>query len=524
MRRAWMVTCALSVLAWLSGCEDVNPTATDAAVTPGEDMTVSPPDGSQVTCDPVKVDLLWVVDDSTSMCQEQAALADGFAAFVERLALYGHIDLRTAVTTTAVLVDGKGGRFNQRWAEEFPPLCQAERLFPASSDLDCACAACADWDAAYAWQRCQDRPGDPGCTPPPAEPTVYTGCRSAGGCPARPHADLWVWEPPIGGLESTYNLNGSVNSTCQLRCGDGQPTVAAARDVGTQVCRDWFGGDDWICQVPDLRNTGCLRPPATEDCPADLPTVLPAGDGHGLELFRCIAVVGTDQSTAANLEGGFAAAWLALSPEGPEPVQICEPDDPALEDPLFSLAEKREQCARRFLREDAWLVIAFLTDEDDCTLADEKRIVAEDYNRCALLGDAETAPGVEAGESRSDPLPLATVTDFVERFRSLRPDPQKVVVAAFAGDVYDPSHVLSAAALEAERALYWASKTERTNRLALNTSVASGPNGRADLGARYIRLVAAFGDRGFFHNIVADLPAELAALADEIGGLVSTCE
>ena len=33
---------------------------------------------------PAKLDVLWVVDDSTSMCQEQQSLADSFKAFLKR--------------------------------------------------------------------------------------------------------------------------------------------------------------------------------------------------------------------------------------------------------------------------------------------------------------------------------------------------------------------------------------------------------------------------------------------------------
>jgi hypothetical protein len=49
---------------------------------------------------PIKLDFLWVIDNSSSMCQEQYALAKSFANFQTQLQTYLNIDIRLAVTTT----------------------------------------------------------------------------------------------------------------------------------------------------------------------------------------------------------------------------------------------------------------------------------------------------------------------------------------------------------------------------------------------------------------------------------------
>ena len=531
------LTTFATLAAVASGCNDV-PVATQC-----EGFTLQVAE-TQTSRDPVKLDFLWIVDDSTSMCQEQASLAESINVFVTQLQEYLNVDIRTAVVTTSALITAKRGKFNRTPATEFPPLCQEERLFPARSDLFCECAACAGWDEAYAYQCGQDAecPGDPTQVAPDYQACIAAqGCRqeNVGGDLTEEErarraelADLWQWEAPVGGISNIYNLNGSVNSTCQLKCGAGQPTVADAREIGTQICRDWFGSDSMVCQVPDLTNTGCIKPPATAACPEDLPAVLPAynADGsikYGLEYFPCIATVGADQNTDANLEQGMKSAWLALDETGPHPLQICDPN--WLEDPAnsaFTDAEKRERCDRVFLRRNAFLIIIFVTDEDDCSVAEDKEIKKEDHNQCALLGDIDTAPLTTPRAGTTDIQPLAPVFQYANRLRSLKQNPANVFVAAIVGDAWNPVRELSAAEVDAARSLYYESKVERGNQLALNTAICASAFGRADLGLRYIRLTQQFGPHGFHANICSNEgvgPALQEIAAELVSEVVSIC-
>ena len=58
---------------------------------------------------PAKLDILWIVDDSPSMCQEQASLSASFGKFLEVFKKYTAIDMRLAVTTTNVCAKDKPG-------------------------------------------------------------------------------------------------------------------------------------------------------------------------------------------------------------------------------------------------------------------------------------------------------------------------------------------------------------------------------------------------------------------------------
>ncbi len=59
---------------------------------------------------PPKVDLLWVIDDSGSMADEQGRLAESFQAFADRALEIG-LDLHLAVTSADPTAGGERGRF-----------------------------------------------------------------------------------------------------------------------------------------------------------------------------------------------------------------------------------------------------------------------------------------------------------------------------------------------------------------------------------------------------------------------------
>ena len=76
---------------------------------------------------PVKLDFLWVIDQSASMCQEQRALSAAFEAFTSRLSKLGAIDAQMAVVTAQQAQDKSEikviGRFMHKAATAFPPNC-----------------------------------------------------------------------------------------------------------------------------------------------------------------------------------------------------------------------------------------------------------------------------------------------------------------------------------------------------------------------------------------------------------------
>ena len=61
-----------------------------------------------------KLDLLFVIDNSSSMCQEQAALVKAFPDWVKQLTTYVDLDIHIAVTTTDAVGDQRGPQISIR--------------------------------------------------------------------------------------------------------------------------------------------------------------------------------------------------------------------------------------------------------------------------------------------------------------------------------------------------------------------------------------------------------------------------
>jgi hypothetical protein len=480
-----------------------------------------------------KLDVLWVVDNSSSMCQEQSSLAAGMGEFLRTLEAFDDVDIRSAVVTTNAIEHHWRGRFSNTPAETFHPFCQERRLFPARDDLFCECASCegydgyAGWNRAFEYQRCADADD---CPPSASMAPSYAGCLFQGYCGNNPNARHWVRDASPA-LQRIYNLNGSVNTSCKLNCGGPGVTL----DEADMFCREQLDDPEKICQsmTPGVVS-GCLLPPDTEDCPADLPLVLPAYNRDGSlryslsDYFRCIATVGADQTyISTSLEQGMLNAWLALDPNGPAPTQVCDPHDPVLADPNLSPQEKRERCERVFLRDKAFLMIIFISDDEDCSVDEGKRVAPEDYSRCSLLGDSDTPSELvwvhpsDVNPNTSD-RPLAPVYKFVNGYRSLKPDPANVFVATITGDAWHPTRDLTPEEIEQEREMFYRSITQRSNPYRLNSYICASPFGQAAYGSRYVELVERFGSNGFRANICsnAGVGQALKQIATDFANLV----
>ncbi len=93
---------------------------------------------------PVKLDFLWVIDHSTSMCKQQRILALGFDDFIKNLQALGQVDAQMAVVTVQQVADlpsmtgvsvKKIGEFNHTAATTFPPNCIEHYRAPCFTDL-----------------------------------------------------------------------------------------------------------------------------------------------------------------------------------------------------------------------------------------------------------------------------------------------------------------------------------------------------------------------------------------------------
>jgi hypothetical protein len=375
--------------------------------------------------EPVPIDFLWVIDNSTSMCQEQFSLTKSFDQFTSALEQFFEIDPRIAVTTVDANCEPDGvnifskGIFNTKPNRVFPPACFEERRVVCRTDDDCANLDC----------------------------ELYGKCDSPGA--------EWVCKTTAQEVCMT-NPNGSINTRCQRTCtGDGD-------------CRTFYSDDTFECREPAGQPTGCLRPPDTVGCPDTLPPVLTKDN---IDLFRCTASVGVTQLNCLKYEQQLRSGLLALDPTG-----------------------RNAEQAKNFLREDAYLVIIFVTDEEDCSVAEgyvnsegKPGLLETDYNRCGLLPTTD------------DGGPLVPVAHYVNRFKALKRDPGKVVVATISGDSTKDTPELRAL----DRQAYLESKSNP--RVCHNeTSVCNSVNGVADYAPRMIELVNSFGPNGVFSNICSD--------------------
>jgi hypothetical protein len=201
-----------------------------------------------------------------------------------------------------------------------------------------------------------------------------------------------------------------------------------------------------------------------------------------------VGVVGAEQRIEANLEQGINAALYALDKTGPN----------------------KEQ-AKAFLRDDAYLVIVFISDEDDCSVAPYKSLKSEQYGKCICIPDTQQDP------VKGKLLPPIEGANLIKAFKS---DPALVLVAAIVGDstAKDPE------VQDVERTLYTSSKCgicenpdDKHPRL-FNTYICHSSSGKADYGRRYREFVGRFGKNGIMTNICDDagIGPALETIADRI--------
>jgi hypothetical protein len=327
--------------------------------------------------------------------------------------------------------------------------------------------------------------------PPPFPPNcleeIVYPCLSDDDCTGEFGPD-WVCKKPPLGVQYQTNANGSLNSTCRYKCTD---------DAG---CMDAFSQDPsevFQCIKPggDPDAAGCLQPPNVADCPTDLPCVVSTADGT-LDELACTLVVGALQDKNPQLEQGLKAAVWALASDN------------------ASCAPNNVEQAEAFLRPDAHVLVVFVSDEDDCSLACDEEVMAVQFSQCGCLDDADHGG------------PLEPVGDLADDLRSAAADPSQILVAAIVGGVLvtpsatggaltcpDPAFATTEACVESKEAAFVDSKCCNGPYCA-NTYVCSSDLGKADLGSRYHAFAAEFSDNGFVANLCD--PAGLGDTLDSV--------
>ncbi|MDP6943848.1 MAG: hypothetical protein QF464_06820, partial [Myxococcota bacterium] len=324
------------------------------------------------------------------------------------------LDARVAVATTDMHCDPQNpqvnasmGQFSRFPATSFPPGCQKKVREVCSQDKDCENLDCEQYG------QCGEDQG------------------------------LWTCSE-VNLAKCMENPNGSINTDCKRRC------------TTDEECQTLFSDERYICQKPSGNRSdwgGCILPPMTDGCPAVLPAYL---TNDTLGLFPCQATVGVNQLKCYAYEQGLASAYAALDPSGPNHLttgiacsdllpcpEYCsstEGDCPwevaqAADSRLASIQhlECVDSLCRGpnygFLRDDAYLVIVFVSDEEDCSAESP---IGEDYHdQCGVLDLVDK--GTEKGG------PLVEVSHYVNLYKSLKSDPTRVLVAAITGDAVPPT-------------------------------------------------------------------------------------
>jgi len=456
LRIAKKSTLALLVAVALSGCLSANDTgatedasddegtAAGADTAPSEDSATVQETATAMdtaTSGPVGVDFLFVVNNSASSCNELQAFTDQLPRLIQRVMSRVDIDPRVAVTGDDIGCDPDEVEAASSAQGRFNPAPAHQWPPPCREHRFHRCQSDADCAHMDCVERGDCLADDPTCT-----------CEG--------QSDAWACQ----GYPSTCAElpNGAPGTRCVRRC------------TTDEECRTAFADARFVCGKPsrNAADWSCLLPPPTDGCPETLPPFL---DADHLDLLPCVASLEINQFPCMEHESAFRTAFMALDPTGPNAAQ-----------------------AQAFRRPDAFLVVVFVSDEDDCSAA-EGEYVGEDWVYCPTLATTD-----EGG-------PLLPVETASSRLGSLVEDPSRLIVAAVAGDTV----ATNPDAANAEREAFLDIRRDTATCSGL-TYICASEDGPAGYGWRYQQLIAAFGPNGAFVNICGSPDGAYDAVADHI--------
>jgi len=314
-----------------------------------------------------KLDMLWLVDDSASMCQEQANLARNFGTMAEMLTGVD-ADINVGVITTDMEDAAHQGRLQNKPATQSHLSCERACLEDAHCGGGCLCGVpfvrrcqqdgdCDDGTRCvqavgsgikHCASSCEHvgkahEPTSDKCGAEVREHQVFT-CQPVNGQP-QPHCALTV-----------CNGDADCNQGNGQRCvqgPDGMSYCRRFRQARTQ-CRPGVASDCplGVDCLEQADGTGLCAPtgqcpPPTCDCPRALPKVINSDSATFERDFGCLATVGTK---GASFEKGLEAIRKALDPRM-----------------TASGGPNRGAGDTPFLRDDAFLAVIILSDENDCS-------------------------------------------------------------------------------------------------------------------------------------------------------------
>jgi hypothetical protein len=238
---------------------------------------------------------------------------------------------------------------------------------------------------------------------------------------------------------------------------------------------------------------------------------------------RFIAV--SDGEHTRNYQGDLARVFGCMAQVG---VQGCGYEHQlASTARALSVAETPDNAG--FLRDDAYLQIVLITDEDDCSASPQSDLFTRQFPgeepslRCARFGHTCRGQMPPAGDfsvpladcKPSEDGALTRVQTFIDQIRALKKKPEQILVAGIFGW---PN--------EGASALYQVGRTvsETTHKLSgwdYLPACKSEMNGEATPALRMKQFVDAFGSNGSFASICAgDFRPVLTTIAEKLARLV----
>ncbi|MGM0556601.1 MAG: hypothetical protein ACQEVA_09520 [Myxococcota bacterium] len=332
------------------------------------------------------VDILWVIDSSGSMCQEQKALADNFDAFIDDFGKQ-NIDFHMGVTTTHQTPEGSGWSFPYEYGE----LQNRPRPTPSSV---------------------------PGCSSPEA---VTTALVRAAACTTDPES------------QKTSLTSG------EAACLTDKNSAACESYCTSNSAESWCEEDENDPGTFEFNRVAFYRAifPAENEY-RDIPKVLRRDDyrqGNTVDIealkadFACVSFVGV---VGWGMEKGLGAAREAVSPE--KVGTYYDPDqDPPENAPNYGL-----------IRQDSQFALVMVTDENDCTYDNQRtdsinpELTIEELDARQCFQDiCEFANSTQYDEEESPLIPPRTIAEqmasSIREIKQQEVDINDLIVASIHG-------------------------------------------------------------------------------------------
>lgn len=305
-------------------------------------------------CGQMKLDVLVVMDNSTSMCEEQLATSAAMKKFAEQLKDYD-ADIQFAVTSPDAQcevdatsgIHASQGRFNQVAASKYPAACYFKSQEVCSTDTDCGA------------------PGEWKC--------------------AAEQLDVCIENP-----------NGSINTSCRKLCDTDAECVAE------------FGVGSTCLQPGGASDSGCLVQPQTDSCAAVTGPVL---NNTNIDQLECVAQLGVYSNKCFKYEQGLKSAWMALDPNGALPVQsqVLLRPDARLAIVFITDEDDCSTATDDSLNENTYNTCAFLGDTDNggplmpiSDLASKYRSLKADPSMVSIMAIAGDSLAVALTDKEED--------------------------------------------------------------------------------------------------------------------------